>query len=532
VPVAKYGGKIQKWPEFKEEFKKPYGSLRKQPEGALSDSYFNVIKLSSSKGQNSVVPKISSNLRNSEPRSKPKTTHLPSALMNSFQSGFDDFNFDTDISSFSLFSKKTIPSPVPKQPKIQKSSYYIKEKPLVTESQRRTLHDQNFDTWDKENKMKYQTEAHSPGNSDFRISELRNSNFRSQPKNNPKASKSSFYSKSKFHSNVDNFNFNADIPSFSSFSEKPMPNSKVERKQPIRQKSSHYRTNNAKDYEPERRFWDENSFDGWDREKSRSEKTSSSSYSPQKNALEPTPNGFSFGLSKPPFPADFSKFKMDQDGQDQLKEPINTAKPTNSRDYSLHQQKKDIDFNDGRSISRRKDVGFYSDLPGSDFLLAKQNPTRVKTERKNRKDESKNPLLNFQMSENRISDKADIDHFFADVEDTFPSVGSFGESWESAKLRRRRDTHNNFIFQEEPIFNTYERSIGELSTIGQGQRKNKNDASGASGFWGRPEFETDFYNQLNVETHEPYLSLLHGHTYGTQGEKAGGKHQIKGGAEK
>ena len=217
---------------------------------------------------------------------------------------------------------------------------------------------------------------------------------------------------------------------------------------------------------------------------------------------------------------------MDQDGQDQLNKPINTANPTKNRDYSLHNQKKDIEydksnFNDGRTISRRKDVGFYSDLPGSGFLLAQQNPQRVKKESKNRKDESENPLLNFQLSETSFSDKADIDHFFADVEDTFPSVGSFGDSWESAKIRRKRDVQNNFFFPEEPLFDTYERSKGTKLSIGPAQdpRKNNNNASGNSGFGGRADFETDFYNLLNGETHQPYLSLLHGHQYGAQGDK-------------
>ena len=134
----------------------------------------------------------------------------------------------------------------------------------------------------------------------------------------------------------------------------------------------------------------------------------------------------------------------------------------------------------------------------------------MEEENKNINDKVENPLLNFQLSENSFSVKADIDHFFADVEDTFPSVGSFGESWESAKLRRRRDTQNHFFFPEEPIF---KRSIGEPTTIGPDQRKNKNDASDPSGFWGGVDFEIDFFNLLNGETHEPYLSLLNAHKF-------------------
>ena len=158
----------------------------------------------------------------------------------------------------------------------------------------------------------------------------------------------------------------------------------------------------------------------------------------------------------------------------------------------------------------------------------------MKEENNSINDKAENPFLNFQLIQNSFPDKADIDHFFADVEDTFPSVGSFGDSWESAKIRRKRDVQNNLYFPEEPLFDTHERSIGTKLSIGPAQdtRKNNNDASGTSGFGGRADFETDFHNLLNGETQKPYLSLLHGHQYGTQGDKGGEQHRGKTGDKK
>ena len=148
MPKAHYGGKVNKSPEFKQEIKKVYDSLRKQPVGAPSDSDFDDRNFASNKGQINVVPETMSKLRNSNFRSKAKSTQLPAELKNDFQSNFKDLNFDIVISSFSILvpQTETIPIPVSKQPKRQKSGYYIKKKPMVPESQRRTLDKQNFDT--------------------------------------------------------------------------------------------------------------------------------------------------------------------------------------------------------------------------------------------------------------------------------------------------------------------------------------------------------------------------------------------------
>ena len=203
------------------------------------------------------MPETISKLRSYNFGSKPKSTRLPSDLRTDFQSNFK--NVYTDIPFFSILVPKpeTMPSPVPKQPKRQKSSYYITEKPLVTESQRQTLGDQSFDAWDKENKLKYRAEVSSPGSSNFRISELRNSNFRSNTKDNPKASKSS--SKTNFPSIFDDLSFDKETQSFSSISQRPMIISKPETKQPKRQKSTYDKANKAQTDEPEQRSWDEKS---------------------------------------------------------------------------------------------------------------------------------------------------------------------------------------------------------------------------------------------------------------------------------
>ena len=47
MPKAQYGGKVKKSPESKQEIKKVYDSLRKQPVGAPSDSYFDDINFAS-----------------------------------------------------------------------------------------------------------------------------------------------------------------------------------------------------------------------------------------------------------------------------------------------------------------------------------------------------------------------------------------------------------------------------------------------------------------------------------------------------
>ena len=84
MPKAHYGGKVNKSPEFKQEIKKVYDSLRKQPVGAPSDSDFDDRNFASNKGQINVVPETISKLTNSNFRSKSKSMQLPLYLMNDY----------------------------------------------------------------------------------------------------------------------------------------------------------------------------------------------------------------------------------------------------------------------------------------------------------------------------------------------------------------------------------------------------------------------------------------------------------------
>ena len=73
----------------------------------------------------------------------------------------------------------------------------------------------------------------------------------------------------------------------------------------------------------------------------------------------------------------------------------------------------------------------------------------MKEENRNINDKAENPFLRFKLRENSFSDKANIDSFFSDVEDTFPSEGSFGDSWESAKIRRKEKHKTIYLTPEE-----------------------------------------------------------------------------------
>ena len=146
--------------------------------------------------------------------------------------------------------------------------------------------------------------------------------------------------------------------------------SRTEPKRPKRQKSNYYSKKKPLPRESERRVWEEKSFDDWDREKSRNyrrEKPTVSSFNAQKSTLQPRHEEFSFDLSNPPFPTEFSQFRLDQVGLDKSEPKLTDSKAIKERkQYTPYEQTKQSRYSPAQYISRREDTNFVADPPGSE----------------------------------------------------------------------------------------------------------------------------------------------------------------------
>lgn len=431
-PLRKYGIKVKESPKYNpnvSQVKRPYGVLRKQSEGEHSHTYVDERNFASSRGQINIVPEDIAKYQNSNYRSKPKTAESPSYFKKEFQSNFNDFNFDSEISPFSLFSQnsKEMESTVPKHENNQESYPNANNKLLLPKSQRRAWNDMSFDDWDKDKSRKYQTTEPSLGNKNFKIAELRNSNFRRKPKKEATTIQSTSNKNAKFKSNFDNFSFDAELPPFSPFPKKIQSN-------PRKRDQDEYKSKKTKTG-LDMIVLDEVGMEFWNRDKSQVE----------------------------------------------------------------------------QSMERRQDTGFIRDIPGSKFLQSHKDafpsrkltkPQRIKEIDTSRKDDHENPILAFKARKSIFSEKTNIDNFFADVEEIFPSVGSFGENWESTKLRNKRETENSFFFPEKSSFKNTLRAKAKAVTLKEPD---------FSQFRGRDNFETDFFNVLNSERKlSPVAGYRHG----------------------